>query len=486
LVAGGEWYIQRRTNGRQRHIEYLRAPLPGARPIFRGVILDLLASAGLPILRIVAALLLIALNGLFVAAEFGFVRIRPTQVDNLVEEGRPSASLVKAAQQKLDRYLAVCQLGITVCSLGIGALAEPAIANLIEPLLEVVGLPASLLHPIAIAVALFIASFMHVVFGELAPKTFAIQKAEGTSLFVAPFMRFFYYLLLPFTVVFNGTANAITGALGVPPASEGDDTHSEQEIRRLIAQSTEHGVLERDEESRLKGVFDLENTVAREIMVPRPDVVAVPEQVRLKDLIPVVAAGHYTRYPVHEQNAPDRVVGAVHVKDVLRAVGPEGDVDDNVTAGDLTREVLVVPESRAIENILEDFQRQEIQMAVVIDEWGSFEGLITIEDILEEIVGEIRDEFDDEEPAVEELPDGSHSVDGRVPIPAVNDALGSQFESTDFETVGGLVLGALGRAPEVGDEVSMDGHLLRVDEVDGPRVARVVVEEREDEEEESS
>ena len=428
-----------------------------------------------------AALLLVALNGLFVAAEFGFVRIRPTQVDNLVEEGRPSAGLVKVAQQKLDRYLAVCQLGITVCSLGIGALAEPAIANLIEPLLEVVGLPASLLHPIAIAIALFIASFMHVVFGELAPKTFAIQKAEGTSLFVAPFMRFFYYLLLPFTIVFNGTANAITGALGVAPASEGDDTHSEQEIRQLIAQSTEHGVLEKDEQLRLTGVFNLEGTPAREIMVPRPDVVAIPEHVKLKDLISVVATGHYTRYPVHEESSPDRIIGAVHVKDVLRAVGPEGDVGANVAARDLVRDVLIVPESRSIENILEDFQRQEIQMAVVIDEWGSFEGLITIEDILEEIVGEIRDEFDDESPVVEELHDGSFAVDGRAPIHTINDALGSHFKSADFETVGGLVLGALGRAPEVGDEVGMDGHLLRVDEIDGPRVARVVVTERGDE-----
>ena len=421
-----------------------------------------------------------ALNGLFVAAEFAFVRIRATQVDRLVDEGKPSAGLVRVAQQRLDQYLAVCQLGITVCSLGIGALAEPAIANLIDPLLAALGVPASLLHPIAIGIALFIASFLHVVFGELAPKTLAIQKAEGTSLFVAPFMRFFYYLLYPFTKVFNGTANAITGALGVPPASTGDDTHSEQEIRQLIAQSTEHGVLEKDEESRLRGVFNLEGTPAREIMVPRPDVVSISEHLKLRDLISVVAAGHYTRYPVHEERSADRIVGAVHVKDVLRAVGPEGDVGADVTARDLVRDIIIVPESRSIENILEDFQRQEIQMAVVIDEWGSFEGLITIEDILEEIVGEIRDEFDDEEPEVEKLPDGSYTVDGRAPIHAINDALGSSFESADFETVGGLVLGALGRAPEIDDEVSLDGHVLRVDEIDGPRVARVIVTERDD------
>ncbi|MDQ3236973.1 MAG: hemolysin family protein [Actinomycetota bacterium] len=429
----------------------------------------------MPALRIFVALLLVALNGLFVAAEFAFVRIRTTQIDQLVREGHSSAGLVQAAREKLDQYLAVCQLGITICSLGIGALAEPAIANLIDPLIEALGLPEGLVHPIAIAIALFVASFMHVVFGELAPKTFAIQRAEGTALFVAPFMRFFYYALLPLTALFNGTANTITGALGVPPASESDETHSEEEIRQLIAQSTRKGVLEEDEQSRISGVFSLEDTVAREIMVPRPDVVALSAETKLAELVAVAAAGRYTRYPIHEGDVPDRIVGAVHVKDVLRAIQAEGGIEANVAARDIMREVLIVPENRSIENILEDFQRQELQMAIVIDEWGSFEGLFTIEDIVEEIVGEIRDEFDEEEPGVDHLEDGSYSVDGRVPIGVVNDSLGSGLASEDFDTIGGLVLGQLGRAPETGDEVSLDGHTLRVEETDGPRVARVVI-----------
>ena len=209
---------------------------------------------GLSALKISAALFLVALNGLFVAAEFAFVRIRATQVDRMVQDGGAGAGLVRIARQKLDQYLAVCQLGITICSLGIGALAEPAIAVLIEPLLERLGLPEALLHPIALAIALFIASFLHVVFGELAPKTFAIQKPEGTSLFVSPFMRFFYYLLLPLTAVFNGTANAITSLLGVRPASESDETHSEEEIRQLVAQSTRSGILEKDEEEMVDAI----------------------------------------------------------------------------------------------------------------------------------------------------------------------------------------------------------------------------------------
>jgi len=427
--------------------------------------------------QLLFALFLVLLNGLFVAAEFAFVKIRATQVDRLVREGRASAGIVKTATRKLDAYLSVCQLGITIASLGLGWIGEPAFAHILEPLFALLNIPESVAGPIAFAVAFGTITFLHVVFGELAPKSLAIARAEGTSLFVAPFMRFFYYLFLPGIYVFNGTANLVVRLFGVPPARETEETHSEEELRMILAQSARQGVLEEDEEARLKGVFDLEDTIAREIMVPRPDVVAFPAGITLKDLVSVASAGHYTRYPVHEPDSPDRVIGAVHVKDVLRAVESEGGIEADVTARDLMRDVLIVPENRRIDDILTDFQKQEIQMAIVIDEWGSFEGLITIEDIIEEIVGEIRDEFDEEEPAVRRLPNGAYSVDGRIPIGVVNEALGSEFESEDFDTIGGLVLGRLGRVPEVGDEVRADGHVLRVDEVDGPRVAQVVVRE---------
>src|SRR5919202_6837707 len=216
-------------------------------------------------------------------------------------------------------------------------------------------------------------------------------------------------------------------------------------------------------------VYELNDKVAREIMVPRPDVVSLPAEMGLRKLVSVAAAGNYTRYPVYEGGSPDRIVGAVHVKDVLRVVESEGGLNADLSAGDLAREVLVVPENRRIDEILEDFQKQELQMAVVIDEWGSFEGLFTIEDILEEIVGEIRDEFDEEEPMVRKLQDGSYSVDGRVPIQTINEALNSDFTSEDFDTIGGLVLGHLGRPPEIGDEVVLNGYVLHVEEVDGPR-----------------
>jgi CBS domain containing-hemolysin-like protein len=428
----------------------------------------------------------VVLNGLFVAAEFAFVKIRATQVNRLEREGRAGAGMVRAATGKLDAYLAVCQLGITISSLGLGWLGEPAVATVIEPLFGALGVPEGLLHPVALAIAFGIITFLHVVFGELAPKTIAIQNAEGTSLFVAPFMRFFYYLLLPGTTLFNGTANLFTRLLGYAPASEGEDLHTEHEIRTLVRQSAGQGIVERDEEEMVGAVFELNDTVAREIMVPRPDVVSLPAEMDLRKLVSVAAAGNYTRYPVYEDDSPDRIVGAVHVKDVLRAVESEGGLDADLTARDLAREVLIVPENRPIDGILADFQKQELQMAIVIDEWGTFEGLFTLEDIIEEIVGEIRDEFDEEEPAVHKLPDGSYSIDGRIPIGVVNEALGSEFESEDFDTIGGLVLGHLGRAPEVGDEVRLDGYLLRVDEVDGPRVAQVIAREAPEEEPENN
>jgi CBS domain containing-hemolysin-like protein len=344
-------------------------------------------------------------------------------------------------------------------------------------------LPESIVHTIAFGIAFGIITFLHVVFGELAAKSVAIAKAEGTSQFVAPFMKFFYYLFYPLTILFNGTANAFVRAFGLPLASESEESHSEEELRMLVGQSSRHGFLEEDEESRVKAVFALDETVAREIQVPRPDVVTLPADTPLRELVSVAAAESHTRYPIYESGSPDRIGGAVHVNDVLRAVESEGALDADITARDLMRDVLVVPENRLADDILEDFQEQETQMAIVIDEWGSFEGIVTLEDIVEQIFGEIRDEFDEEEPAISKLNDGSYAVDGRVPIGVVNEALDSGFESEDFDTIGGLVLGQLGRAPEVGDEVVLDGYVLRVDEVDGPRVAQVIVREHIREEE---
>ncbi|MGQ3413442.1 hemolysin family protein [Natrinema sp. LN54] len=453
------------------------------------VAVDLAFSFG----RLLFALLLVFLNGFFVAAEFAYVRIRPTQIEELVAEGRSSAKLVQEAEENLDDYLATTQLGITIASLGLGWVGEPAIASLLEPVLGPV-LPAGTLHLVSIAIGFSIITFLHVVFGELAPKTLAIADAERIALLVAAPMKFFYYIFIPGIIVFNGTANFFTRLIGVAPASERDESHSEEEILRIVAQSGEQGAVDMEEVKMIESVFDLGETVAREIMVPRPDVVTVRAGMPLSELRGVAASGNYTRFPVVDEDADEPVIGFVHAKDILQAI-EAADGDDagdepagEPTARDLAREVLIVPETRRIDEILAEFRRRNVQMAVVIDEWGAFEGILTIEDVIEEVVGEIQDEFDvaEMEPSIDELADGRYEMDGGVPLADINEILGTEFEGDAFDTIGGLVLSRLGRAPEVGDAIEADGYEVTVEAVEGTRVSSVTVSEVTPEAEEST
>ncbi|MFC4542402.1 hemolysin family protein [Halosolutus amylolyticus] len=434
---------------------------------------DLAFSLG----RLAFAFFLVFLNGFFVAAEFAYVRIRPTQIDALVEEGRRSAKLLQEAEENLDDYLATTQLGITIASLGLGWAGEPAIASLIEPVLGSV-LPAGSIHLVAIAIGFGIITFLHVVFGELAPKTLAIADAERIALLVAAPMKFFYYVFLPGIVVFNGTANFFTRLIGVEPASESDESHSEEEILRIVSRSGQQGAVDMNEVEMVEAVFDLGETIAREVMVPRPDVVTVRAGMPLSELRGVAASGTYTRFPVVDEDADQPVVGFVHAKDVLQAIEATDRTDDP-TARDLAREVIIVPETRRIDEVLTEFRTQNVQLAVVIDEWGAFEGILTIEDVIEEVVGEIQDEFDTAAmvPSIDELADGRYAMDGGVTLAAVNDLLETEFESDAFDTIGGLVLHRLGRPPEVGDAIEADGYEVTVEAVEGTRVSRVIVAE---------
>ncbi|WP_416841664.1 hemolysin family protein [Haloferax sp. DFSO52] len=434
---------------------------------------DLISLGGL-----LLAFFLVIMNGVFVAAEFAFVKVRPTQVTSLVERGKPGAALVQDVVQNLDDYLAVSQLGITLSSLGLGWIGEPAVAALIEPVLGQF-FPAETVHLVAFVLGFGFITFLHVVFGELAPKTFAIQEATRIALLVAPLMKFFYYVFVPGIIVFNGTANYFTRLAGVSPASESEETHTEAEIRMILTRSEESGHIDLDEVEMIESVFELGDTIAREVMVPRPDVETVTASMPLSELRSVVATGSYTRYLVLDEDG-NQPLGFVHAKDILRASEAEMDQDGTVTARELARPVLTVPETRRIDAILADFQtRGEGQMAVVVDEWGVFEGIVTIEDILEEIVGDIQDEFDTgaQEPSIEKRTDGAYVVDGGVTIQDVNDRLGSRFESDDVETIGGLVFSRLGRVPEVGDQIDSDGYVLQVEAVDDTRIERLVIQE---------
>jgi CBS domain containing-hemolysin-like protein len=440
---------------------------------------NLLSLGGL-----VLAFFLVVLNGFFVAAEFAFVRVRSTSVERLVEEGKPGADTLQAAMDQLDDYLAVTQLGITIASLGLGWVGEPAVAALIEPTLESV-LPAGVIHLVSFAVGFGFITFLHVVFGELAPKTIAIAQAERIALFVAPPMKLFYYLFVPGIVVFNGTANAFTRLIGVPPASETDETFSEKEILSVLSRSGREGHVDKREVEMIEHVFELDDTTVRGVMVPRPDVVSVPPDLSLADLRVLVTETGHTRYPVVETGTDgEEIAGFVDVKDLLRAGAFDSDGADAPAAGDLARELPVVPESTRIDELLAEFQSEQVQMAAVIDEWGGFEGIATVEDVVEEIVGDLYDEFDEVvgAPSIDRRGDDEAVVDGGVPISEVNEALGTDFESASFETIGGFVLGQLGRAPEPDDRITVNGYGLTVEGVDGARISTIHIRQETPEE----
>jgi len=427
--------------------------------------------------RLAAALLLVVLNGFFVAAEFAYVRIRSTAVEALVDDGKPGAELLDEALDNLDDYLAVTQLGITISSLGLGWIGEPAVAALIEPVLEPLVGP-ELIHLIAFALGFSVITFLHVVFGELAPKTIAIAQAERVSLFVAAPMQFFYYIFRPGIYVFNGTANYFTRLIGVPPASETDETLTEEEILTVLTRSGTKGHIDSEEVEMIEQIFDLDDLSVREIMIPRPDVVSVPADLPLAELRSTIIAEGHTRYPVVEADEPDQIVGFVDVKDVLRAEEFDAERAESITAGQLAREMLIIPETGQLTDLLAQFQREQRQMAAVIDEWGALEGIVTVEDVIEVVLGDLRDDFDTpgSEPSISQREDGSYVAAGGLTISTVNETLGTSFETAEFGTVGGLVLDRLGRAPEATDQVDIDGYRLTVEAVDGTRITTVGID----------
>jgi len=420
--------------------------------------------------RLLAALFLVGLNGFFVASEFALVRIRSTAVDQLVEEGRAGAKTLQEAVNSLDDYLAATQLGITVASLSLGWIGEPAVAALLEPVLAPV-LPAGTLHLVSVAIGFSVVTFLHVVFGELAPKTVAIAEAEKIALLIAPPMKFFYYVFYPGLVVFNGAANRFTGLLGIPAASETEETLSEEEILMVLSHAGSAGTVAGEEVEMIERVFELDDIVARDVMVPRPNVVTVPADMAFADARSLVVDHGHTRYPVvDDTDGEEEVVGFVDTKDLLAATAED---TADTTAGELARELPLVPETMPIADLLSLLQDEHHQFAVVIDEWGTLEGIVTVEDMIEIVVGDLQDAFDARtpEPTIKEV-DGGYLVDGACSVQQASDALDADFDTT-YGTMGGLTLGRLGGSPSVGETVTAGGYRIEVTAVDGARVERI-------------
>ncbi len=436
------------------------------------------ALSGFDILfRLLAVLFLVAANGFFVAAEFALVSVRRTRIDELVQEGRPFAREVRRALEDIDAYIAATQLGITMASIGLGWIGEPALAAMIEPLFD--GLPATwqivTTHTAAIAVAFTIITALHIVLGELAPKTVAIQRAERTALVVALPTHWFLIVFKPFIYVLNALGRVILRLFGFEPVAAGHHVaHTEEELKMIVTQSTKAGVLAPVEEELIHRVFEFADLTANQIMVPRTEVVALPLTVERAELERTLADHGFTRYPVYDGSL-DHVVGTVNVKDLIPLLVESG---DPVDLRRVMRQLLLLPESMRVFLLLEAMQKNRKHIVILIDEFGGTAGMVTLRDVLERIVGEVRSEKE-VLADVEMVNDHEALVDGLVLIQDVNDRFDLELDEEDYDTIGGFAFGRLGRRPEIGDVVEASGCRLVVEGLDGMRISRLrmVVEE---------
>ncbi|EGO62050.1 hemolysin family protein [Acetonema longum] len=420
--------------------------------------------------NIFLVMFLVLLNGFFVAAEFAMVKVRSTRIDTLLQEGNTRAKYAKRLVDNLDAYLSACQLGITLASLGLGWIGEPAIARLIEPPLTSLGLPEAMIHTIAFAVAFSIITALHIVLGELAPKSLAIQKADSVTIWTSVPLIAFYKLMFPAIWVLNSLANWILRTVGIQMAGEHEAAHTEEEIRILMEESHQQGYIDQTELTYVDNIFDFAERHVNEVMIPRTDMICLYVEDSFAATLEKALEEQLTRYPVCDPDK-DRIIGFVHIKDLLAALAK----GQTPALREIVRDVMAVPETMPISNLLKLMQKDRAQIAIVIDEYGGTAGLVTVEDLLEEIVGEIQDEFDEERPTVELREDDAHSVDGRLLLEDVNELFGLDLEAENVDTFGGWMASRVEMPPRVGQQVDYDGYAFVIEEADNLRVARVLV-----------
>ena len=430
---------------------------------------DPFGSTTVTAFEIFLILFLVFLNGFFVAAEFAMVKVRSTRIDQLVLEGNKRAKFARGITSQLDAYLSATQLGITLASLGLGWVGEDTVHKMVAPLFETLHLPDAAAHTVSIIVAFAIITFLHIVFGELAPKSLAIHRSESTVLWTAGPLMGFYKLMYPFIWMLNGTANATLRLVGIRPATDAEMAHNEEEIRMIVTQSHEVGVLDETERNLFDNIFDFSNRVAREIMVPRTDMSCLYIDRPFKDNLAKAEVEKHTRFPLVKEDK-DNIVGVVHIKD-LYGVALTGRED--ISLETIARKPVTVPESMPIKDVLRALQKNRSELAVVIDEYGGTAGIVTTEDILEELVGEIQDEFDEERPFIEIEGDVT-SIDARMLLDEINEYFHLNIESEDVDTIGGWLYSQF-PAPYVGAKKHVDNYCFTITEMDSLRVTRLAV-----------
>jgi putative hemolysin len=416
------------------------------------------------VFELVAVAGLILLNAFFVAAEYSLVTVRRTRLQELVAEGnRPARSVVRITSDP-PHFIAAMQLGVTLTSLGIGALGERVLADLFDEWLATV---------LAVLLAFLVITFLHVVVGELVPKGVALSYSERVALGVSGPVRLFFFVFKPLIWVLQRSSEWAQRAIGIDPKANEGEAHSEAELKMLLEVSTEHGEIQLDEREMLYKVFDFAEKEVADVMVPRPDVVGLSVDLAPEEAMAAMLESPYTRYPVYRESL-DEIVGIVHVRDLVASLhnGAAG----NAPLASLARPAYVVPENKDLGALLAEFRKANQHMAVVVDEYGATAGIVTLEDLLEEIVGEIEDEFDLPDESVERLDERRIRISGSFTIDDFNEQFGTELDDEDFHTVAGYVFGHLGRAAEAGDEVLDSGLNFTVLETSGTRILRLEVE----------
>nr|WP_082190903.1 hemolysin family protein [Peribacillus loiseleuriae] len=422
-------------------------------------------------IKLLAIALLIALTAFFVASEFAIVKVRSSRINQLIEEGHKNALAAKRVTSHLDEYLSACQLGITVTALGLGWLGEPTVEALLHPLFEKLNVAESAISILSFAIAFASVTYLHVVVGELAPKTVAIQKAEQVTLTFAKPLIWFYRIMYPFIWVLNGSSRLLVGMFGMKPASENELAHSEEELRLILSESYKSGEINQSEYKYVNKIFEFDNRIANEIMVPRTEMVTIEQGTSLLEVIELIQEEQFTRYPVTDGDK-DNIVGMVNIKRLYTATITEENVTD-LNVDEFITPVIRVLETIPIHDLLLKMQKERIHMAILSDEYGGTAGLVTVEDILEEIVGDIRDEFDqDERPNIQQITDEHFVFDAKTLIGDVNSTLGIHLPEMDIDTIGGWIL--TGRYDvAVGDKLEFEDYEFTVKEMDGHHVLYV-------------
>lgn len=428
--------------------------------------MDLLTA----LFKLTIVFVLIFMNGFFVAAEFAVVKIRSSRLETMIQEGNKRAQYAKQLTDHLDASLSVTQLGITLASLGLGWVGEPAVATLIHPIIMFAGISEDIGHTIAFVLAFSLITAFHIVLGELTPKSLAIQNAEKVVLCVALPMLIFHKIMYPFVWGLNHVANWVLKRIGFEVSNEGDAAHTENEIRILMEESHKQGYIDKTELDFVDNVFDFSDRNVREIMIPRTDMVCLYLEDSIEKNIDIALREHLTRYPICH-DGKDHIIGFLHTKDLLRALY----AGRKPNLRTLARKALVVPETMAVSNLLKMIQKCRSQLAIVVDEYGGTAGMVTIEDIIEEIVGEIQDEFDEERPLVEKRSEYVYSVNAKMLIEEINDTLEIELDAENVDTIGGWLYACVETPPHVGQKATWSDSEFFVEEVDNVRITRVLI-----------